>query len=51
MVIIDKLIQEKRLLLHIKDNFKKIIIVNNMIKKYNTKEGIEVISLKDWLLN
>lgn len=48
---LDKLTQEKRSLLNIKDNFRRIIIVKDSIKKYYTDEGIEVISLKDFLLN
>jgi len=47
----EKLIQEKRSLLNIKDNFKKIIIIKDDIKKYYSEEGIEIISLKDFLLN
>ena len=47
---IDKLNQEKRSLINIKDNFRKIIIVKDTIKKYYTEEGIEVISLKEFLL-
>ena len=39
-----------RTLLNIKDNFRKVIIVKDNFKKYNTEEGIEVISLKEWLL-
>ena len=45
-----KEIQEKRSLINIKDNFRKMIIVKDTIKPYLTEEGIEVISLKDWLL-
>lgn len=51
METLDKLVQEKRSLLNIEDNFRKIIIVKDSIHKYVTEEGIEVISLKDWLLN
>lgn len=51
MESIEKEMQEKRSLLNIRDNFKKIIIVKDDIKKYITDEGIEVISLKEWLLN
>lgn len=50
METIDKQTQEKRSLINIKDNFRKIIIVKDNIKKYYTEEGIEVISLQDWLL-
>lgn len=48
---LEKINQEKKSLLNINDNFKKIIIVKDSIKKYYTEEGIEIISLKDWLLN
>ena len=51
METLEKLIQEKRPLINIKDNFKKIIIVKDSIKQYITEEGIYVISLKEWLLN
>lgn len=47
----EKQVQEKKSLLNIKDNFKKIIIVRDSIKRYYTEEGIEVISLRDFLLN
>ncbi len=48
---LEKLIQEKKSLINIKDNFRKIIIVKDSFKKYITEDGIEVISLKDFLLN
>ncbi len=51
MESLDKQNQEKRSLLNIKDNFKKVIIVKDNFKKYITEEGIEVISLKEWLLS
>ncbi len=50
METFDKEIQEKRSLINIKDNFRKMIIVKDTIKPYLTEEGIEVLSLKDWLL-
>ena len=50
METLDKEIQEKRSLINIKDNFKKMIIVKDSIKPYLTEEGIEVKNLKDWLL-
>ena len=50
MESLDKQNQEKRSLLNIKDNFRKVIIVKDNFKKYITEEGIEVISLKEWLL-
>jgi uncharacterized protein len=46
----EKTLSEKKPLLNIKDNFRKIIIVKDFIHKYITEEGIEVISLFDWLL-
>ncbi len=46
----EKLNQEKKSLLNIKDSFKKLIIVKDSIKKYYTEEGTEVMSLKGWLL-
>lgn len=50
METIEKQKQEMNSLLHIKDNFRKIIITKDPIKRYFTEEGIEVISLKEWLL-
>lgn len=46
-----KLDQEKKSLINIKDNFRKIIITKDDIKSYVTEEGIEIISLEDFLLN
>ena len=51
METLEKLTQEKKSLINIKDNFKKMIIVKDSIHKYVTEDGIEVISLKEWLLN
>ena len=51
METIEKQAQEKKSLIKIKDNYRKIIIVKDSIKPYFTEEGIEVISLEDWLLN
>ncbi len=48
---IEKITQEKKSLINIKDNFRKMIIVKDSIHKYFTEEGIEVISLKEWLLS
>jgi len=47
----EKLEQECRSLERIDDNFKKIIIVNENIKTYQTEKGITVISLEEFLLN
>ncbi|MCQ2409637.1 MAG: ATP-binding protein [Clostridia bacterium] len=46
----EKILKEKRSLININDSFRKIIIVKDSIKRYVTEEGIEVISLRDWLL-
>lgn len=51
METLEKQIQEKRPFIKIKDNFRKIIIVKDSIKSYFTEEGIEVISLEEWLIN
>lgn len=50
MESLDKQNQETKSLLNIKDNFRKVIILKDSFKKYVTEEGIEVISLKEWLL-
>ncbi len=50
METLEKLAQEKKPLINIKDNFRKSIIVNDRVHRYCTEEGIEVISLRDWLL-
>ncbi len=50
MANVDKLVQEKKSLININDNYRKIIIVKDSIKNYFTEEGIEVISLKSFLL-
>lgn len=47
----NKIEQEKKSLLGIKDAFKKIIITNNILKSYQDEDGIIFISLKDFLLN
>lgn len=47
---LDKLNQEKKSLMQVKDNFRKIIVVQQNIHKYFTEDGIEIISLKDFLL-
>jgi len=44
-------LQEQRPLLHIGDNFKKIIIVRDDIKPWYTEEGILVLGLYDFLLD
>ena len=47
----EKTLQEEKSLLNIHDNFKKIIIVKDNIKKWNTEEGILVLGLEEFLLN
>ena len=47
----EKTLQEQRPLLHIGDNFKKIIIVRDDIKPWYTEEGILVLGLYDFLLD
>lgn len=48
---LDKLNQEKKSLLQVKDNFRKVIVVQQNIHKFFSEEGIEIVSLKDFLLN
>ena len=43
--------QEEKSLLNIQDNFKKIIVVKDNIKKWYTEEGILVIGLQEFLLD
>lgn len=47
----EKLAQEERPLLRINDNFKKIIITSDDIKKKTNEKGIITIGLLDFLLN
>lgn len=47
----EKTEQESRPLNHIKDNFKKIIIVNEDIKPWKTEDGILVLGILDFLLD
>lgn len=47
----EKTLQEEKSLLNIQDNFKKIIVVKDNIKKWYTEEGILVIGLQKFLLN
>lgn len=51
METLEKQNQEKKSLININDNFKKIIIVKDYFSKYITEEGILVMSLKEFLLN
>lgn len=51
MPTIDKSEQERRSLLNVKDNFKKMIIVGDNIKRKIDEQGIETISLLDFLLD
>ena len=43
--------KEEKSLLKIDDNFKKIIIVRNNIKKWMDEKGILIVSLKEFLTN
>ncbi len=47
----EKTVQESRLLNHIQDSFKKIIVVKNPIKSWRTEDGILVIGVMDLLLD
>lgn len=47
----EKTIQESRPLNHIKDSFKKIIIVKDHIKPWRTEDGILVMGIIDFLLD
>lgn len=47
----EKVAQEQRPLLNIKDNFRKVIIVGNNIKRKVDEQGIESIGLLDFLLD
>ena len=47
----EKTIQESRSLNHIKDNFKKIIIIGDNIKPWRTDDGILVMGIIDFLLD
>ncbi len=48
---LDKVKQEKASLVSIKDSFKKIIIVKDVINVRHDEDGIEYISIYDFLLN
>ena len=47
----EKTIQESRPLNHIKDSFKKIIVVKDQIKPWKTDDGILVMGIVDFLLD
>ena len=47
----DKVVQEKRSLLNTGDNFRKLIIVGDDIKRKVDEQGVVTISLFDFLLN
>ncbi len=48
----EKMMQEEKSLLNIRDGFKKIIITNNnIIRPYQDENGITIMSLKEFLLN
>jgi len=43
--------QEMKSLLHIRDGFPKVILVNQDVPKHHTEEGIIIMSISDFLLN
>lgn len=47
----EKMEQEQKSLIHIKDSFKKIIIVKDDIKLWRNEEGIVIMGLEEFLLN
>lgn len=47
----EKTVQESRSLNHIKDNFKKIIVVKDHIKPWRTDDGILVLGIFDFLMD
>lgn len=47
----EKTVQESRSLNHIKDNFKKIIVVKDQIKPWRTDDGILVLGIFDFLMD
>lgn len=47
----EKIVQEQKSLLHIKDGFKKIIIIKDSIKPHYNQCGVYIIGLYDFLLN
>ncbi len=47
----DKERKEKRSLLNVNDNFRKIVIVDDDIKRKTDEQGIVTISLLDFLLD
>ena len=47
----EKTVQESRPLNHIKDSFKKIIVVKDQIKPWRTEDGILVMGIVDFLLD
>lgn len=47
----EETLKEENVYMKIKDNFKKIIVVNDNIKHYYTEEGILIIGIMEFLLN
>ncbi len=47
----EKTVQESRSLNHIRDNFKKIIVVKDHIKPWRTNDGILILGIFDFLLD
>ena len=46
---LEKIEQEIKSLKNIKDSFRKVIIVNDNIKSYRNSDGIQILSLKEFL--
>ncbi len=46
---LEKIKQEIKSLKNIKDSFRKVIIVNDNIKSYRNSDGIQILSLKEFL--
>ena len=51
MPSIEKLEQEQKSLIHIKDSFKKIIIAKDVSRSHYNENGIYILNLFDFLLN
>ena len=47
----DKMEQEKRSLRLVGDSFRKLLIVGEHTKSWNDDDGIQIISIYDFLLN
>jgi len=47
---VGKMEQEMKSLVHIRDGFPKMVLINQNVPKYRTEEGITVQSIRDFLL-